>query len=204
MRITGRISLRCGAGAVLWLPIALGCATRSQVPANPDRSLSQNPAALSQVELRSRVDALLSQTDGGATEADWKLLGAGAMHILVQIYSDRAAPPSKRARAVDSLAQVDSPDATAKLKAILADSSVGPQYRSTAAVALGRREGPAATQWIHPLLGDSNRHVREAAIRGLASVGGDQARRSLEDRLPKEEDPNLREFIQRSLIKIQP
>ncbi len=203
MRNTGRSWLTC-TGAVLWLSIALDCATQSQVPANPDRSVGQNSSAPSQAELRARVDALLSQTDGGTKDADWKLLGASAMPILEQIYTDRAAPPSKRARAVDSLAQVDSPDATGKLKAILADSSAGAQYRSTAAVALGRREGPAAAEWIHPLLGDSNRNVRKAAIQGLASIGGDQARRSLEDRLPKEEDPQLREFIQRSLIKIQP
>jgi|GEM_PF-6008690 len=205
MKIAARISLSSScAPAILCLSIALGCATRAQVPAESDRPLTQSAAAVNQAGLRAQVDALLSDLDGGTTDADWKKLGAGAMTILEQIFNDAAESPFKRTRAVDSLAQVDNPEASDRLKAILADSNVGTQYRSTAAWALGRREGASAAHWLHPRLGDPNRSVREAVIRTLASVGGEEARKSLEERLPKEEDPKLREFIQRTLIKIQP
>jgi HEAT repeat protein len=139
-----------------------------------------------------------------ASEADWKQLGPGALAVLEKLCKDSAKLPAQRARAVDALALVDSPEASLGLKTLLSDPKLAANYRSRAAAALGQRDGSGATPALRPLLVEASPQLRESAIRTLTRVGGEDARRALEDRLSREEDGNLRELIQRSLTKLQP
>lgn len=175
-----------------------GCAGKGQ----PTEAGKLQPS-FEENQLRSRVEVLLSQSNVGSV-GEWKQLGPGALPILEQIYRDPTSPESRRFGAVESLAQVDNPEASTALKGILSDARMPPPYRARAARALGLRDGRSAVQSLRPVLGDSDPLVREAAIKSVADVGGDEARKFLEERLPREEDPNLRAFIQRTLVRIQP
>jgi HEAT repeat protein len=153
-------------------------------------------------ELLARVKKLLEQPE--AAEAEWKQLGPAALPVLEKICRNPATSAEHRARAVDALALVDDPKASLQLKGLVSDAKLGATYRSRAANALAQREGSAAAPSIRPLLSEASPKLRESGIRSLANVGGEDARRSLEERLPREEDGQLRELIQRSLAKLQP
>ncbi len=188
--------LRPIACAVLLLTAA-GCANHKSSEEGQGGKLS--PAAL-----REQVDALLNGYERMPTDEDWKRLGPDALGALEQIYADTNALPTRRTRAVASLAQVDNPAAVERLKAILGDERADAQYRSTAALALGTRLGNAAVPALEPALKDRNTRVREASARAMARLGSPEARRSLEVQLENEEDPAVREVIQRSLTKTEP
>jgi len=180
----------------------MACATQARAPANQGPAAVESPAELNKVEVRERVQNLLSEPSASA--ADWKRLGPGASIVLEQTIKDARAPAATRGRAVDALAQVDDAEAAAKLESIAQNGKVGASLRSKAVAALAEREGPASAQPIKPVLSDPNRQLREQAVRSLASVGGPDARAVLEERLPREEDARLRELIQRSLARMQP
>jgi HEAT repeat protein len=57
---------------------------------------------------------------------------------------------------------------------------------------------------LGPLLGAADASVRSAAARGLGRAGGASARKSLEDRLEREEDPGVRERLQAPLAQALP
>lgn len=186
----------CIAALVSW---GSGCQSQAtKQPAEPA------PTAPAKGDLRSQVEALLSGYERVPTAEDWKRLGPEALEVLEAIFQDPKALPSTRTRAVASMALVDNPAAVQRLVAISADSSVDEQYRSTAALALGRRGGPGAFEAVQPLLDDPSARVRDAAARALGSLGTPKARQVLELRLEKEEDPVVREAIQRSLTKLEP
>ena len=198
MKGSGRFSL----AALHALQLTMACATQARAPANQGPTAVESPAELDKVEVRERVQNLLSEP--GASAADWKRLGPGASIVLEQTIKDARAPVATRGRAVEALAQVDDAEAAAKLESIAQNGKVGASLRSKAVAALAEREGPASAQPIKPVLSDPNRQLREQAVRSLASVGGPDARAVLEERLPREEDARLRELIQRSLARMQP
>jgi hypothetical protein len=178
-----------------------GCATQaSKSSAEETRARPQvTPAAL-----REQVEGLLNGYERMPTDEEWKRIGPDALGVLEQIYLDATALPSRRTRAVASMAQVDNPAAADKLKEILQDGRVDVQYRSTAALALGSRMGSSAVPALEPALKDRDGRVREASARAMARLGSPEARRSLEEQLAKEEDPAVREVIQQSLTKTEP
>jgi HEAT repeat protein len=198
MQGTRRFSL----AALSALQLMLACATQARAPAIQAQTVVERPPELDEVEVRERVQNLLSEPSASA--ADWKPLGPGALLVLEQTISDARAPAAARGRAVEALALVDNAEATAKLKSIAQNGKVRPPLRSKAVAALAEREGAACAQPIKPVLSDPNRQLREQAVRSLASVGGPDARAALEERLPREEDARLRELIQRSVARMQP
>jgi HEAT repeat protein len=176
---------------------AVGCANRKS-------SDESGGGGLSAAAMREQVDALLNGYERIPSDEDWKRLGPGALGTLEQIYADPNAFPTRRTRAVASMAQVDNPAAVERLKAILQDDRADPQYRSTAALALGARIGNEAVPSLEPALKDRDTRVREASARAMARLGTPEARRSLEAQLENEQDPLVREVIQRSLTKTEP
>ncbi len=198
MRRSGRLSL----AIIQALQLSAACATTSKAPVSKSPPVVESGAELNQGELREHVRALLSEPSASA--ADWKRLGSGALAVLEQTVKNSRAPAALRGRALEALAIIDGEEAAARLNAIAQDGKVSAQYRSNAVVAVAEREGPAAAQQLKPVLSDPNRKLREQAVRSLANVGGADARAALEERLPREEDPALRELIQRSLMRMQP
>ncbi len=156
-------------------------------------------------ELRSEVASLLARPEAFPPyETDWKPLGPAALGILEELASDPKAPAPQRARAVTSMAAVDHPQASDRLRSLLQDRSAQPTLRASAATALGLRAGTEAVSTLLPLLEDRDEHVRAAAARTLGRLGGLQVRQALEERLPLEEAPLVREAIQQGLTFVEP
>lgn len=158
---------------------------------------------MTQAPLREKVEALLGGERAPSAE-EWKKLGPEALWVLEQIYNDPAALPSRRTRAVASMALVDDPAAIAHLEAILFEPATEESYRAIAAQALAQRVGPAALEKLSPLLSSKTATTREAAVRAIGTLSTPEAKKKLEEHLEIEDDSAVREVAQQTLTKMQP
>lgn len=157
--------------------------------------------ALTGAALKAEVEALLS---GAAAPDRWGRLGPEAVLVLESIFRDPSGPPARRQKALASLANLAAPEAAERLRAVVKDAAGVPVDRCTAAVALGRRAGAAAVADLQPLLQAPAEALRIAAAQGLGAAGGEEATKALEEQLEREEAPQVREAIQRTLTRMQP
>jgi HEAT repeat protein len=161
------------------------------------------PAA-STSDVRERVMALLDASQGFPREETWRPLGPDAVPVLASLISDRAAPSARRAQALVSLALVDPAGGATSFREVLDDTRAPAEVRASAAVALGRALGPEAIPTLLTRLEDREVPVREAVAVALGRLGGQQVRQALEERLPLEEQPLVREALQRGLTLLEP
>jgi len=162
---------------------------------------SVGPARTSE-EARTRVAALLDAPDAGATE--FAAVGAEAVPALQAELLDAQASDSRRLAAARALAGLPGGAGLAALGDAVASPKLSQPLRDAAAEELGSHDRDAAVSHLGPLLASSDPAVRSAAARGLGRAGGAAARKSLEDRLEREEDPAVRERLQASLAQSQP
>lgn len=163
------------------------------------------PAEAPSPELRTQVVSLLERPDAFPPyEKRWKPLGSPALGILEELASNPNAPPPQRARAITSMAAVDHPQATDRLRSLLGDTSTQPPLRASAATALGLRGGSEAIPTLLPFLQDREEFVRIAVARALGRLGGAQARQAIEERIPVEPHPLVREALQQGLTFVEP
>jgi hypothetical protein len=189
--------------AAVLLFSAQGCATQAPKQAEEAKPAGSTPSDPAQ--MRKKVEDLLSGYERIPKQEDWHRLGPDALAALEAIYRDPDALVSRRTRAVASMGQVENPKAEETLRSIIQDPKADVQYRSTAVLALSYRLGPsAAVPQVEPLLESKEPAMRDAATKALGQLGTAEARKSLEDRLGKEEDPAIREAIQQTLTKMQP
>jgi HEAT repeat protein len=124
--------------------------------------------------------------------------------VLEELASNPKLPASQRARAVTSMAAVDHPQAGEHLRALLEDTNTEPPLRASAATALSLRAGTEAIPTLLPYLQDRNGQVRMAVARALGRLGGPQVQQALEERIPSEEEPLVREALQQGLTFLEP
>ena len=89
------------------------------------------------------------------------------------------------------------------LGALVQDAKQPEEVRTravTAMACLGRLAIPS----LAPLLQDRSEQVRKVTALALGRLGGTEARRLLEERLPLEESPGVRETIQQGLTHAAP
>jgi hypothetical protein len=103
----------------------------------------------------------------------------------------------------DALRQLG-PEAVPVLTEVLADARAPADRRASAAVALARCQGLDAIPTLLTRLQDREDRVSEAVAVTLGRLGGQQVRQALEDRLPVEERPLVREALQRGLTLVEP
>ena len=163
---------------------------------------SSTPA--SGADVRERVMALLDASQGYPREETWRPLGPDAVPVLTSLVADQAAPTARRSRAMVSLALVDPAGGAGSIRQVLEDARAPAEVRASAAVALGRALGPDAIPTLLTRLEDREAPVREAVAVALGRLGGQQVRQALEDRLPLEEQPLVREALQRGLSLLEP
>jgi len=155
--------------------------------------------------LRSEVASLLERPEAFPPyEKDWKPLGPAALGVLEELAADPRAPAPQRARAVTSMAAVDHPQASERLRTLVQDTAAQSTLRASAVTALGLRVGTEAVSTLLPLLEDGNEDVRAAAARALGRLGGTQVQQALEERLPLEEAQAVREALQQGLTFVEP
>lgn len=173
--------------------------------AAPAGTPSQTEAAPPSPELRAQVVSLLERSDAlPPYEAPWRPLGPAALGVLEELASNPKVPAPQRVRAVTSMAAVDDPQSAVQLRGLLEDSHVQSPLRASAATALGLRSGSEALPTLLPFLQDRDGSVRAAVARTLGRLGGTQAQQALEDRIPEEKDPLVREALQQALSFIEP
>ena len=171
-------------------------------PAEPS---SQTSSTLASQEVRAQVVSLLEQPDAFPPyETRWQPLGPAALTVLEELASNPKAPAPQRTRAVTSMAAVDHPQAADHLRALLAGRRTEPPLRASAATALSLRAGQEAIPLLLPFLQDPDEQVRIAVARALGRLGGPQVQQALEDRLPSEQDPLVREALQQGLTLLVP
>jgi len=179
-------------GLALLLPfLASAACTRSVGPAR------------SSEEARGRVTALLDAPDAGPSE--FAAIGAEAVPALQTELLDSQASDARRLAAARALAALPGRAGLAVLGDAVASPRLSPPLRDPVAEELGSHDRDEAVARLGPLLGATDPSVRSAAdLRGLGRAGGAAARKSLEDRLEREEDPGVRERLQASLAQAQP
>jgi hypothetical protein len=155
--------------------------------------------------LRSEVVSLLERPDAFPPyETRWKPLGPAALGVLEELALNPNAPPPQRSRAVTSMAAVDHPQATERLRTLLGDTRTQPSLRASAATALGLRSGLEAISTLLPFLQDPDEQVRGSVARALGRLGGAEVRQALEERLSLEQEPLVREALQQGLTFTEP
>ncbi|WP_342381463.1 HEAT repeat domain-containing protein [Myxococcus stipitatus] len=155
-------------------------------------------------DLRAQVLALLDAAQGPIREEQWRRLGTQAVPILTAVATDNAGAPSRRSRALASLALVDPTQGAHSIQEVLDDTHAPADVRVSAAQALAQCMGVEAIGLLAPRLADREDPVREAVALTLGRLGGQQARQVLEERLPVEERPLVREALQRGLTLAEP
>ena len=156
-------------------------------------------------ELRAQVLSLLDQADALPPYGSrWQPLGPAALGVLEELASNPKAPAPQRVRAVTSIAAVDHPQAADYLRSLLGNAHNQPPLRASAATALSLRDGSEAIPTLLPFLQDRDGNVRVAVARALGRLGGAQVQQALEERIPEEADPLVREALQQGLTFIQP
>jgi len=153
-------------------------------------------------EARSRVASLLDAPDAGAPE--FASIGPEAVPALEAELLDPQAADGRRLAAARALAGLPGGAGLGALGDSVASPRLTPVLRDAVAEELGSHDRDEAVKRLGPLLAAPEPSVRSAAARGLGRAGGPAARKSLEDRLEREEDPGVRERLQASLAQAQP
>ncbi|MFB1479858.1 HEAT repeat domain-containing protein [Corallococcus sp. RDP092CA] len=188
------LALLSGAG-----PVSEAAPVRAKVAS----TTSVPPAAAAPGPLRAETLALLSQPTG-ASEAVWRKLGPEVVPVLAALAEDTSVPDAQRMRAVTALGRVETPEAGQTLQAMLEDPRRPSAVRSQAAAALGQRLGFEAVKTLQARLKDRDLRIREAVAQALGRLGGQQVREVLEERLPLEDVPQVREALQQGLTLAEP
>lgn len=95
-------------------------------------------------------------------------------------------------------------DALPELLGLASNPRAPEPQRSRAVAALAAVAGLEALPLVTPLLGDRSEQVRATTAQTLGRLGGAEARKRLEERLPLEESLFVREAIQMGLSYIEP
>ncbi len=167
-------------------------------------ALSAPSAPRPQGTLHEEILRLLDSSESFPRESDWAPLGPEVLSELTGLASNPKVPEPQRTRAVAAMAVVAHPEATQRLQDLARNPATPSSVRAAAALALSHRVGLEAIPLLTPLLDDRSEPVRAAAAQTLGRVGGAEARRILEERLPLEESRAVREAIQQGLIHIEP
>lgn len=162
---------------------------------------SVGPAHSSE-EARSRVAVLLDAPDAGV--AEFGAIGPQAVPALQAELLDVQASDARRLAAAHALASLPGRQGLSPLAEAVASPRLAAPLRDAIAEELGSHDRDEAVARLGPLLGVADPSVRAAAARGLGRAGGAAARKSLEDRLEREEDPGVRERLQASLAQTLP
>ncbi|QSQ16172.1 HEAT repeat domain-containing protein [Myxococcus landrumensis] len=193
-----------------WCLLALGAGLVTSTGGSAlalSRTSNEPPAATlpaSPSELRAQVLALLDASQGPVREEQWRRLGTQAVPVLSALAMDNSVVPSRRSRAIASLALVDPTQGARSIQEVLDDTHAPVDVRVSAAEALAQCMGVEAIGLLAARLADREAPVREAVALTLGRLGGQQARQVLEERLPVEERPLVREALQRGLTLAEP
>ena len=121
-------------------------------------------------------------------QAEAKYLNGGlTLEETIARFLDEGRPMSERRIHAYRLAKEGTPAADAALRKIIAIAEA--EDRAYMADLIGKTRESSAQKWLWPLLEDSDESVVLAAIRGLATIGGDKVTSALAGVLGNQEKP---------------
>ena len=170
-------------------------------PAPPLQLPTQSEAARAQA---GQSDDVLGLLDRDAPASEWRALGDAAVPALERVANSTAMRGERRQRAVAALGAIGTPAAIERLRAFALDAKGQPPYRAQAVAVLAKAQGTAAVVDLAPLLAEAKGELCTAVAQALASLGGPNAKEALEQRLAREDQPEVRELLQKSLSRLQP
>ncbi|MGZ5957655.1 MAG: hypothetical protein ACXWLP_14335 [Myxococcaceae bacterium] len=118
----------------------------------------------------ARVDGLLGSYRP-VTVAEWQALGPAAAPALEAVARDRAALPTRRARALAALGVLQPATAAPLVRQLAADSAAPPLLRSAAVDAAPGVLGSDAVAFLTPFVRDADVVVRQRSAEALAASG---------------------------------
>ncbi len=146
-----------------------------------------------------KVATLLSGVESEPTEAQWKALGAEGAAELIKVAGDANQTVIKRGRALSALQHFRSPQTSELLRGILKDEEIPNLLKRKALHSLAKTENNKALDAIEPALADDSSRMREAAIKALADIGTEDARKLMKLRLGVEKSDYIRERLRTAL-----
>jgi hypothetical protein len=126
----------------------------------------QAAPAMTDAEVRGRVEALLGAIDRPVGAAQWKALGPSALPVLAEVAAGDDRMPSMRSMALGALASVDPGRAEPLARAIVDADGAPLTVRETAVRVLGRVLPPAR---LRAALAPVLRAAPDAALRAAAA-----------------------------------
>jgi HEAT repeat protein/cyclophilin family peptidyl-prolyl cis-trans isomerase len=166
------LSLTCGAGVVVWMPLLAACATTPAPPPSPAISVEQKMAWILQLE-DQRILRLPPPPAPAPTPEDTRrrrpivVPPPASSPDLAVLLKDE--DPRVRRRAALAVGRVRLPEGIKLLTATLADTD--PDVQSTAAFAIGLVGDPSAEAELVALLSDPVPLVRGRAAEALGQTG---------------------------------
>lgn len=152
-------------------------------------------------DIASEVNDLLGGIEYVPTAKDWAHIGPEGATVLKAIAGSPKERPTRRSRAISSLAFYPTADTKAFLEGLASDTTLKTKYRGKALRALAVAFKADAVPFLTNFAADQNVRLREDAVLGLGSIGTPAAKDALKKRLDLEEKVHVRDHIQKSLAR---
>ena len=178
----------CG---MIGLLLAFSVTAQAQVPPVAD------PTVVNKVKM------LLSGYEHFPPPKTWMALGDQGAKALMVLTLDETQWPLVRSRSVMALGFYPTEEVKTFLVMLDYKDRIAPMLRRNAIVSLASAFGPSAVPIIGKRLSDEDYFVREAAIKNLAKLGGEQAATLLTEQRKIEKERILRENIDVELKRIK-
>ncbi|MHB8419535.1 MAG: HEAT repeat domain-containing protein [Myxococcales bacterium] len=185
---------------------AAAMAPSQPIQQQPWMAIGPPPQTTTQ-EQRARVEVLLSQASAAPPSEQLLAQGPGVYSALAAIFHDPEAPLPTRARALESMANLQDSRGFAVLHEVLASPSSKPPspfFAHTAIRVLVRAQGTAAVRSISDAFAWKDPTVRIEGAEALGRIGGPEAHTALQRQLELESDPGVRAALEQALAKATP
>jgi len=147
-------------------------------------------------DLRQQVLEQLGGIEDAPTQASLSALGPGVAAELMELAEDTTLPHTRRARALHALGWFPSEETHAVLTAALDGQDA--LFARKAAYALANGWGERALDDLSRALSSDDVQLRIAAANALGNVGTEASKALLDQRLPVETVPAVRETIEKN------
>jgi len=148
---------------------------------------------------REQIIGMLSGYESFPSAAQWRALGTDAVPVLIEIANDGDELMMRRTRAAAALGAFQDARGTAALEA-MATATGGPaSLRRSALLALAQSDEAKATPVVEKALGSPDPLLRQTAVKALSEMPGPAATELLQAALAAEQEPFLRQQLERAI-----
>ncbi len=148
---------------------------------------------------RQQIVGMLSAYESFPSAAEWRALGSDAVPVLIEIANDDNELMMRRTRAATALGAFQDDRGTAALETMATVAGGPAALQRSALLALAQSDAATATPVIEKALASPDPLLRQTAVKALSEMPGATATQLLRARLAKEQEPFLREQLERAI-----